>query len=141
MNIREDLIRDEGWVPHAYQDHLGFWTIGFGFLIDQRRGGGVPMEVAEFWLDLLVAREWNELCRDYPWFVDAPPAVQRAVQNMRYQLGRGGLARFRHTLAALERRDYLAAADHALDSNWARQTPKRANRVADLIRSAADAAS
>lgn len=25
-------------VPHAYQDHLGYWTIGVGRLIDKRKG-------------------------------------------------------------------------------------------------------
>ena len=136
MSIREALIRDEGWVPHVYDDHLGFATIGYGFLVDRRRGGGIPKEVANYWLDLIIKQNWNELCRDYPWFIDAPESVQRAVQNMRYQLGRGGLANFRNTLGALARKDYAAAASHALDSNWARQTPNRAQRVAALIRDA-----
>ena len=41
MNAKliKDLKRDEGWVPHAYKDSLGFWTIGYGFLIDEKRGG------------------------------------------------------------------------------------------------------
>ena len=36
----EQLRRNEGEVLHAYQDHLGFWTIGVGRLIDKRKGGG-----------------------------------------------------------------------------------------------------
>ncbi len=36
--LTADLKNDEGWRPFAYQDHLGFWTLGYGFLIDQRRG-------------------------------------------------------------------------------------------------------
>ena len=36
MDTYEQLKRDEGEILHAYQDHLGFWTIGIGILIDKR---------------------------------------------------------------------------------------------------------
>lgn len=136
MTIREDLIRDEGWSPTVYDDHLGFATIGYGFLVDPRRGGGMPKEVADYWINLLIARNWHELCQDYPWLIDSPKPVQRAVQNMRYQLGRGGLAGFRRMLGALALGNYAEAAREALDSRWSKQTPNRANRIAALIRSA-----
>ena len=35
--LSKQLERDEGRVRHAYQDHLGYWTIGVGRLIDARR--------------------------------------------------------------------------------------------------------
>lgn len=34
--IWRTLETDEGRVPHAYQDHLGYWTIGVGHLVDKR---------------------------------------------------------------------------------------------------------
>ena len=47
MNLIAQLRREEGSIPHAYQDHLGFWTIGVGRLIDERKGGGLsPEDVA-----------------------------------------------------------------------------------------------
>jgi lysozyme len=134
--IREDLIRDEGWVPHVYDDHLGFATLGFGFLVDQRRGGGIPRDVAEYWLDKIIANNRAELTRDYPWFAASPEPVRRALENMRYQLGRSGLANFRRMLSALQAGQYAEAARQALDSKWAAQTPARAQRIAALIRSA-----
>lgn len=39
MTLASLLTSDEGRVPHAYQDHLGYWTIGVGHLIDRRKGG------------------------------------------------------------------------------------------------------
>jgi lysozyme len=132
--IREDLIRDEGWKGHVYQDHLGFWTIGYGFLVDERRGGRLPREVGDFWLDLLIGENKAELLKDYPWLALAPEPVQRAMENMRYQLGKGGLANFKRMLSALQKGDYAEAAKQALDSRWATQTPNRASRIADLIR-------
>ena len=94
----------------------------------------MPKAVGEYWLDLLINANHNELCRDYPWYVDSPEPVRRAIQNMRYQLGRGGLAGFRNMLAALAYGNYAEAAREALNSRWAQQTPARARRVAALIR-------
>ncbi len=134
MSIRSDLIRDEGFVPHAYRDHLGFWTIGYGFLIDERRGGRIPKEVADFWLDHEIEQRWSALARALPWLADEPEPIRRALQNMAYQLGIGGLLNFRRMIAALQAGNYVEAARQALDSTWARQTPNRAARVAALIR-------
>lgn len=134
--LRDDIIRDEGFVPHAYQDHLGFWTIGYGFLIDQRRGGAIPSPVAEFWLDHELAERRRRLLQSLPWLADEPEPIQRALQNMAYQLGINGLLNFRRMLAAVQAGNYAEAAREALNSNWARQTPNRANRIAQLIRTA-----
>jgi lysozyme len=65
--------------------------------------------------------------------MDQPADVQRALANMVYQLGVRGLLGFRNMLSALRAGDRLAAADHCLDSEYARQTPERALRVAHLL--------
>ena len=134
--IVADIKSDEGWVPHVYDDHLGFATIGWGFLVDKRRGGGMPEEVGDYWLDLILDRLWERLSDRLPWFDDAPAGVQRALVNMSYQLGVTGLLGFRKTLALLEQGRWAEAADQALQSRWAQQTPARAKRVTDWIRNA-----
>jgi lysozyme len=53
---------------------------------------------------------------------------------MAYQLGVEGVAKFVLMLTALERGDRETAAVNALASEWAKQTPDRAKRVATLIR-------
>ena len=130
----EDLKRDEGWRSCAYQDHLGYWTIGFGFLVDSRKGGGLPKQIGEEWLALLVARTWEAFTELEPWVHDQPDEVKRALGNMAYQLGVQGLRNFKKMLAKLEAGDRAGAADEALDSKWAKQTPERARRVAALLR-------
>ena len=129
-----DLKSDEGFVPHAYQDHLGYWTIGYGFLIDKNKGGELPLDVAEHWLTYAVTKRWNALVQKLPWLLDQPESVQRALANMAYQLGVDGTLKFKHMLEALKEGNRELAADHALDSTWATQTPERAQRVAALIR-------
>lgn len=131
-----DLKADEGWRAHAYQDSLGYQTIGFGFLIDERRGGGLPLEIGEKWLRFLVADVWADLTSREPWIMGEHPDVQRALANMAYQMGVSGVLGFKNMLAALRSGDRERAAQEALESRWARQTPERAQRVAGLIRGA-----
>src|SRR5690606_5314487 len=83
--VAEDLKRDEGWVPHAYQDHLGYWTIGYGFLIDERKGGRLPKHIGNQWLQWEIEQRWRELTDAEPWLDDQPEDVQRALANMAYQ--------------------------------------------------------
>lgn len=134
--VREILKQDEGEVLHAYQDHLGYWTIGYGRLIDKRRGGGITQREAEFLLDNDISRVVEQLAARTD-FLSHPEEVQHALINMAFQLGVNGLMGFRKMWAHLDNHDYEAAADEALDSRWATQTPKRAQRVTDLIRGAA----
>ena len=53
-----------------------------------------------------------------------------ALREMAYQMGVPRVMGFKRMLAALERKDWQRAADEALDSRWAEQTPARAQRVA-----------
>lgn len=59
---------------------------------------------------------------------------QYALIDMCFQLGWAGLKKFRKMLKALAVKDYLTASTELLDSKYATQTPKRAKRIAKLIR-------
>jgi lysozyme len=134
--IRDQLIKHEGVVLHAYEDHLGYLTIGVGRLIDKRRGGGLTRDEAMFLLDRDISRVVNDL-RKEPGFTEFPPTVKEALVNMAFQMGHRGVMNFRKMWTALREHDYERAADEALDSRWAEQTPSRANEVAEMIREAA----
>lgn len=121
MNIYEQLIRDEGRIPHAYQDHKGYWTIGVGHLIDKRRGGKLPDHIIFELLQLDVAEKRHSVSIYLPW-VDALDEVRAAViVNMCFMLGIGGLLEFKRTLKAIQEGRYKDAAEHLLDSEMARE--------------------
>lgn len=145
----EDLIRDlkreEGFRPYAYDDAngepivpgytvVGHVTIWYGLCIEKGRVPPVPERIPAELLAHVAERKWSELMDRIPWVADLPADVQRALAQMAYQLGVDGVIRFRKMLAALERGDRATAAAEALDSDWAQQTPARAERVAALIR-------
>ena len=100
-SLIEDLKYDEGFVEYAYEDSLGYLTIGYGFLIDKRRGGKIPQKIAEEWLHHEVVERWGKLTTKLPWLLNQPEAVQRAICNMAYQLGIDGVLRFKMMLTAL----------------------------------------
>ena len=133
-DLIDDLKRDEGWRASVYQDTEKYWTIGYGFLVDPSKGGELPKHIGDIWLAHAVEDLWNQLIARIPWLMDQPADVQRALGNMAYQLGASGVVGFRNMLAALLDGDRELAADEALDSKWAKQTPNRAARVAALIR-------
>lgn len=53
---------------------------------------------------------------------------------MAYQLGVDGLANFKNALANMAARRWNDAADEMLNSRWAKQTPNRAIRHAEQMR-------
>lgn len=124
-----ELEADEGRVLHAYRDSLGYWTIGIGRLIDQRKGGGITNAEADYLKANDVRRRAAELDRRYPWWRSLSPVRQRAMQNMAFQLGVAWPDEFAST-AGLIRAGRFAEAGAALRrSLWYKQTPERAERV------------
>jgi len=137
MNIdllKQEISREEGFIPCAYKDSLGYWTIGIGRLIDRRKGGGISQEEAEYLLVNDIEKTIAGLHKALPWFDGTPEIVQRALINMAFQMGVEGLLGFKNTLDLIRQGKYSEAADNALKSKWAIQTPQRAKRVTNLIR-------
>jgi lysozyme len=134
MKLEEQLIRDEGNVPYAYQDSEGYWTIGVGFLIDKDKGGRLPDVVRDFWLKYVICRKREELESRWPFFNELDEVRQDALLNMAFNLGVSGLLAFKKTLALIESGDFDAASSEMLDSRWAKQVGKRAERLAEQLK-------
>jgi lysozyme len=132
--LQQNLQADEGFMKSAYQDHLGFWTIGIGTLIDERKNAGITLDEANYLLRNRINKNLKELDSRIPWWREHPEHVQRALANMAYQLGPDGLLNFKDTLALIKAGKYSQAAGEALKSLWAKQTPSRAKKVTDLMR-------
>ena len=130
----EDLKRDEGFRQFPYKCPSDKLTIGIGRNIEDN---GITEEEAEYLCHNDVGRCVAEAREIFPAFPILPDNVKRAVINMLFQLGRTRFTGFKKMIAALRERDYERAAVEALDSRWAKQTPRRAERVASLIRKGA----
>lgn len=130
MNLAQLLEDEEGRVPHAYQDHLGFWTIGVGRLIDKRKGGRLTDPEIDYLLANDIAEKTAEVARALAWFNDLDEVRRNTLIAMAFQMGTAGLLGFRNTLEMVKAGDYKAAGRGMLQSRWAQQTPLRAERMA-----------
>lgn len=133
-NIEEQLRLDEGEKLTAYQDHLGYWTIGVGRLIDARRGGGLTKEESAYLLKNDIKKRQLLLESQLPFFKQLDVVRQGALLNMSFQLGVDGLLAFKTTLNLIKIGHYADAAKEMLNSKWAKQTPERASRLSLQIK-------
>ena len=110
MNIVQQLKNEEGVIPHAYQDSLGFWTIGVGRLIDQRKGGLLYPDEIEYLLANDVKRKTDGLNDALPWFHLLDERRQAVLIQMAFQMGLKGLLAFSTTLSHVRVGRYAEAA-------------------------------
>lgn len=135
QNLTRQLRGDEGVREQAYQDHLGYWTIGVGRLIDKRKpGSGLRDHEIDYLLKNDILDRVDALTRRLPWFKDLDEARQGVLLNMSFQMGVDGLLGFNNTLGLVRSGYYEQAAEAMLKSLWARQTPARARRMAEQMR-------
>ncbi len=111
-------------------------TIGYGRLLCAPGGISSDEASALFCADWARAKRGAETL---PGFSRVNAVRQGVLIEMVFQLGIGGVRAFRKTLDAIARNDFDGAADEMLKSKWAEQTPERAQRLADLMRSTGDA--
>lgn len=134
-NLEEQLRRDEGERLTAYQDSLGYWTIGIGRLIDARKGGGLTREESTYLLRNDIRSKSVEMYQKIPWAQELSEPRQGVLLNMAFQMGVAGLLGFKVTLGMIRQGRYDEAARGMLNSKWATQTPERANRLSRQMRS------
>lgn len=128
--LTQQLNRDEGRKPAVYQDHLGYWTIGVGRLVDARKGGGLRADEIDYLLRNDINDRVDALTRALPWFQNLDDARKGVLLNMAFQMGTAGLLGFSNTLERVRLGDYAGAAAGMMQSKWAGQTPERAARLA-----------
>lgn len=132
--LREQLVRHEGLRQSAYQDSLGYLTIGVGHLIDERKGGKISLDSCYAILDEDIRVVCSQLDEHLSWWKNLDPVRQQVLANMAFNLGIEGLLAFHNTLAFIEHGQYSEASVAMLDSKWAVQTGKRARELAQMMK-------
>lgn len=133
--LTAQLRRDEGTKATVYKDTLGFDTIGVGRLIDSRKpGAGLRPDEIDYLLRNDIDDRVAALQKALPWFDRLDEARRGVLINMAFQLGTAGLLGFKSTLALVASGKYAEAAEQMLKSKWATQTPARAKRLAEQMK-------
>jgi lysozyme len=123
------VVEHEGIKQFAYQDSLGFWTIGVGRCIHEGKGRGLTTDECFCLLknDLIYFRN---LLLKYDWFTKQDVVRQNALVELAFNLGVNNLLGFKNMISALSVNNYALASKELVESTWARQIGK--NRAADL---------
>lgn len=132
---RSIIEREEGWRPEPYYDHLGFVSVGYGFNLHMPKHAPLPSFVmpkiaGDAWLQALIDHIRLELHEELTWMNESRQAI---IISMAYQMGVKGVLSFGDMWAAIRAGDWNKAADEMLDSLWAKQTPARAHRHAEVM--------
>ena len=124
------LIRHEGKRNLPYECSAGKITIGVGRNLED-----MPLTDDEIMYLLRndIARCETELNR-YPWFRMMDDARRDACINLVFNLGLTRFRQFKKMIKGFEDRDYERAADELLDSRYSLQVGKRAQELAEIIR-------
>ena len=139
--LRLELEIDEGCIYEIYLDHLGYPTFGIGHLIldsDPEQGSSVGTAVSESRVAEAFESDIVQVLSDcetlYPDFESLPEDAQRIIANMMFNMGRPRLSKFKGMKRGVDSRDWNAAADEMVDSNWYKQVTNRAERLVTRMR-------
>lgn len=141
--IVEILNYEEGYKETPYRDTEGYPTVAGGIKIGPKGASlenytfRVPRQVGDVWMQTTVdsmVTQMNTRPSIYAALKKCNPARADVLYSMCYQMGPDGLAAFKNTLSMIASENFSGAANGMLDSLWARQTPKRAQRQADVMR-------
>ncbi|MBJ8875038.1 glycoside hydrolase family protein [Citrobacter koseri] len=145
MDLKDRLIIYEGTKEYQmtrgyykngkfwmYKDSEGYDTIGYGHLVlnserEKFKNGITPMDA-----DLLLAWDIDRTKRDVATLgLSLPKDWEDFMIIMTFQLGLGGVKKFKKMIAALKAQNWKEAINQAKDSLWYHQTP---NRLNDMIK-------
>lgn len=143
-SITSLLQYEEGFREKPYLCSEGYPTVGTGIRIGPKGAAlsnyqfTVPREVDAVWLQSILNKTMRDMLSNER-IANAMNVLDEArtavLVSMAYQMGVQGLAQFKNTLYLVETKQFKEAAKAMLDSKWARQTPNRAKRHAEQMRS------
>lgn len=154
MDIFGMLRIDEGYDNKVYKDSEGYWTIGIGHLLTKDPSKTLAISA----LDKLVGRSTGGVITQAEAEAIFAKDVEKATQgilgnavlkpvydvldsvrkaaliNMVFQMGVNGVAGFPASMRLLKAGKWNEAAKELANSRWYRQTPNRAKRVIETMR-------
>lgn len=144
MALADRLRTNEGFRGTCYDDAtgkpigpgsqvIGKPTIGIGTLLCSP--GGITPAEAQMLLTNRIAIATAAADQLVPGLQQSDPVRFDVLTEMAFQMGGDGLAKFTNTLQAVREGRWNDAADEMLASVWAQQTPARAQRLSQVMRS------
>ena len=138
-DVKERIRKHEGYRDTVYSDSLGFATIGYGHLVlptdDFVEGVTYPKEQLEdlFELDFNQAlQSADDLLQE----IESNHIIRGVICEMCFQLGKPRVMKFKKMWEALKEKNLAKASAEMIDSNWHKQTTKRCESLASVMKNA-----
>jgi len=149
----DKLIEHEGMVLNVYKDTLGIDTIGIGRNLKDRGISkeelayldipnieavyqhGITEADARFLAMNDIKIVEDELCRVHTCVEDLDSVRQLILMDMAFNMGVPRLCKFKKMWNAIHEGNFEAASYEMMDSRWARQVGRRANKLSDAMKS------
>lgn len=140
------LVLHEGLRLKPYKCTKGKLTIGIGrcidtnpFTVDELKAvgdweHGITRETAYMLCRNDINRSINDLKKNVPFFMNLDSERQYVLIDMCFNLGIKKLLKFKKTLSALGSGNWEKASEEILNSEYAKQVGKRAERLANTIK-------
>ena len=136
------MKQHEGYRNKVYLDSLGKRTVDVGHLCVEDHWEDNKEYSEEYLMKVLkddlknAIQGAEDLLKDFPLLDDL---AEEIIIEMIFQLGKTGVSKFKNMWKALQQEppQYDVAATEMLDSRWAKQTPNRAKKMSDQMRSLA----
>ena len=112
------LIEFEGERFSAYQDSLGYWTVGIGHCIDERKGCGISQNISRRLFEDDLARFTATARANFDWFDGLDPVRQDVIVMLLFDPGVSGLNAMLNAFGA---QAWHEAAFQLSNSLWGRQ--------------------
>ena len=127
----EQIKEHEGFRSRVYTCTENHLTIGYGFKVSSLE---LTEDICELILKEKLIKLYSRVDKQIPFFKQLPVEIQDVILNMCYQMGVGGVCKFKKMLAAMNEKDWTKAADEMIDSKWYRQTKNRALQLSEIVR-------
>lgn len=125
-------MRDEGIRRYPYFDTVGKVTVGVGRNLSDV---GLSADEIQYLLTNDIKNATERLEENFPWTASLDDVRRGVLLNMAFNMGIGGLAGFKQTLAKIQSGDFQGAAQEMLQSRWAQEVGSRAQRLAVQLES------
>jgi GH24 family phage-related lysozyme (muramidase) len=138
--VKDRIKKHEGFRNTVYLDSLGKATIGYGHLLTEDDDFEEGIQYDKSLLEVLFDKDFNRSAYNAEQLlegIDICDTAREIIVEMVFQLGIGGVSKFKKMFEALRKKDYNEAAEQMLDSQWRVQTPKRCEELSSLMRSCA----
>jgi len=138
--VKDRIKKHEGFRNTVYLDSLGKATMGYGHLLTEDDDFEEGIQYDKSLLEVLFDKDFNRSAYNAEQLlegIDICDTAREIIVEMVFQLGIGGVSKFKKMFEALRKKDYNEAAEQMLDSQWRVQTPKRCEELSSLMRSCA----